>query len=420
MKNIVLIEPNREKYRSAIYIDQEIWCEPLALQYIGAQIKQDHNIKIIHQRHRSNKEILKEITEEQPDLVGFSVYTFTAPNTQKLCDGIKKYNPKIITVMGGYHPSGYPQIVRDRNIDFVVIGEGEITFSALVKALESGKDISEVRGIAYWDDHLRITKPRERIKNLDELAFPLRTKKSIKKYDNIIQIAHSRGCPHRCTFCDSYRIWNRQVNWRSAKNTIEEIKQAKELGANKFYFTDLTFNLNKNRVYELLNEIKKENIDLKYSVMCSPHQIDKGILNVMKETGCFEIRYGIEATEDTMLKTIGKIQKFSETKKILDLTAQFGIQTVGYFMIGYPKDNRESLAKFKETIIELPLNRLRLAFFTPFPTLPLFEEYKNMDLLLTEDFSEYTTDKPVVKCKIPKEELVKIREDIYKEFDKHS
>ncbi len=157
--------------------------------------------------------------------------------------------------------------------------------------------------------------------------------------------------------------------------------------------------------------------------------MDEDILVAMKESGCRRIQYGIETFSSLTKKSflgLKKFQKFLKIKNILLLTNSLGIAIRDCYMIGYPQDNRSTILKFKNDLKKLhkdlrrsnsPLYDLRISFFTPFPTTPLYWEYKNKGLLLTEDFSKYTTDTPVVKCGVASEELIKLRKEIYQEIN---
>jgi len=419
---IVLVEPNRENFTRGMYLDREIWCEPLALQYLAAQLPLDYKVKIISQRHLSNNDLISRILNEKPDIVGFSVYTFTAPNTERLCDKIKEKNPSIVTVVGGYHVSGFPKMVLHESIDFGVIGEGEITFRELVDAISKDQDITKIDGLAYEKNgEVCLTSPRKRITNLDSLNFPVRDRKffdeSVGDYPEF-QIAYSRGCYNHCRFCDSCKIWGHNVIWRSPGNLVDEMKEAIDLtGKNVFYFTDLTFNANKERVLMLADEIKKQGLDVKYSVMCSIRGVDEELLRIMKDSGCFEIRFGVESLDlSTRRSTLNKTGSIAAVEKALELTHKLGIRTRAYFMIGYPKDTLESLEMVRRGILALPVDDIRVSFFTPLPTTSIYEEYRSRGLLLTEDFSKYTTDNPVVKCGVSSEKFVEIRKEIYRTF----
>ncbi len=217
------------------------------------------------------------------------------------------------------------------------------------------------------------------------------------------------------------------MKWRSAKNLIEEIKELQRAGINEFFFSDLTFNLNKQRVIEFCDEVKKNNLKINYAAMCAVSAMDKEILAKMSDSGCRKISYGIESFDEKKLNEMGKApQKSSEIYNILKLTSFFGIGMRNLFVLGYPGETHETIAKFRGNLIRTykklkikksPYGLIKISFFIPFPTLPLYQEYKKKGLLLTEDFSEYTNNRPVVKCGVPPEELIKIREEIYKEVN---
>lgn len=433
-RKIFLAQLNGENYVSGVGLRSgdyanKINQEPLGLEYIGAQIADEYDVKIVLQENKSDKDLFEEIRKFKPDVVGFSVFTFAAPSTQRFCKKIKNYNKKIITVVGGCHPSGFPQMVKDENIDFAVIGEGEATFRELIKTLERGRNVSGVEGIAFWNNGLKITKSRERIKNLDRLKSPLRVKKSVRE-KFFSSITYSRGCPFGCSFCDSKKIWGNQVFWRSPKNVVAEIKELKKMGAREFYFTDLTFNLNKKKVLELCAEIIKEKLSINYGTMCTPRLMDREVLEAMKNSGCRRIQYGIETFDKATLQTLGgkkEAQVFSRIKKTLNLTSSVGIHMRNFFMIGYPTDDRDKLLKIRKALNSLygdikksksPAGDIRITFFTPFPTQSLYENYKNKGWLLTEDFSKYTTNIPVVRCGISPNDLIRIRDDIYRDINK--
>ncbi len=322
----------------------------------------------------------------------------------------------------------YTLRLEDKNIDFAVIGEGEVTFKELIKTLWRGGDVSKVDGIAYWDKGIKVTRSRERIKDLDCLKFPLRVKSQVKE-KFFLSITYSRGCPFGCSFCDSKKIWGTQVFWRSPKNVVKEIKELQKMGAKEFYFTDLTFNLDKGRVLALCDEIKKERLNINYGTMCTPRLMDRELLERMRESGCRRIQYGIETFDEATLKMLGgkkETQVFSKIKEVLNLTSSVGIHMRNFFMIGYPTDNKEKLLQTRKVLKILyedikksksPAGDIRITFFTPLPTQSLYERYRKKNLLLTEDFSKYTTNIPVVKCGVSPGELIKIRDDIYKDIN---
>lgn len=406
--------------------------DPMGIEYIGTFLEQNGYSVSIRQISDASEGEIKRL-ENKTDIIGLSVLTPTYHTALDLAKKFKKNIPRIMTILGGYHPSSCPEIVEDENIDFVVIGEGERTFVELLDTLSSNGDITKVKGIAYWDGGLRINEPRERIENLDELPFPLRDKEILKEckigglsypppsqQESVCQITYSRGCPYNCIFCNSPQLWGKQVRWRSAKNLVNEIEYLqREFGTNMVFFTDLTFDLNKTKVYELCAEIKNRGIDINWFPMCRVDHIDKDLLIAMKDVGCTKISYGIDAVCNATLSKIKPRQNvnFNKIKLALELTSNVGIIVRAYVMIGYPWEDKKSLQETKKILKTLPVDDLRISFLTPFPGTLLYEEFKREGLLLTEDFSRYTSEEPIIKVKnLAPQELIDAREKIFKEF----
>lgn len=434
LREIVLIEPTLNKFSALGTFCRHSSLDPIACEYLAAAIKKDgYQVKITKHSEFSKKTFSKEGYEYNLDVVGFSVMTYNFMVAKNLAKEIKLHNPKVFTIFGGYYASARPTIVKDENIDFVIIGEGERTFIELLDILNSNGDITKVKGIAYWDNGLHINPQRERIENLDKLPFPIRGIEFLKdskigglvypppsKQISVCQITYSRGCPYNCTFCNSPQLWGKQVRWRSAKNLVDEIEYLQQkFGTNMVFFTDLTFDLNKTKVYELCNEIRNRGIDIDWFPMCRVDHVDKDLLVAMKEAGCTKISYGIDSISNVTLSKIKPRQNINlgKIKSALELTSDVGIIVRAYVMIGYPWEDKESLQETKEILKVLPIDDLRISFLTPFPGTTLYDEFKKEGLLITEDFSRYTSDEPIVKGKgLSQEELIEIRERIFEKF----
>ncbi len=430
---VALIEPSQGLWEIGSYCRHSQF-EPLGLEYIGAVAqKKGYAVKIIQQRGMSDEGLLDKVIEFNPDIVGFSVVTYNIDAAKSLTHKIKKLNPKIITVFGGYHPTAEPSVVKDESIDYVVVGEGEQTFLDLVHAIENGDSLSKVKGIAYFDGEVKITAPRERINNLDELPFPLRDKSilndckiegfvypSPSKQNAVAQELYSRGCLYNCTFCCSPSMWGKAVKYRTPTSVIAEMKQLQnQFGTNLFFFADLTFNLNKRKIIELCNEMLENDLNTYWYAMCRPDNVESKLISIMEKAGCSRIAYGIDSINDKTLQMIKPNQKINlETMKtVLEITNQSSISTRAFVIIGYPWETKQDLLEAKEFLKRLPIDDLRIGILTPLPGSAIYEEFKKEGLLLHEDFSKYTTEECVMKLKdMTPEELYEIREQIFKEF----
>jgi anaerobic magnesium-protoporphyrin IX monomethyl ester cyclase len=160
------------------------------------------------------------VRKYRPSIVGISAYSSEIDNAMEVARTVKKIDQGILTVLGGHHASAEPvqSLKEGTSVDCLVLGEGEITLTNLVRCWERGEDISHLTGTAFREgDRIRVNTPREPILSLDELSFPARDKLDLNRYvpnpgtGNFMHlpstgIMASRGCPYRCRYC-SKGVW---------------------------------------------------------------------------------------------------------------------------------------------------------------------------------------------------------------------
>ena len=238
---IVLINPPytlQERYSEHISKKVTYTLPPLGIVYIAAVLeKKNHNISIIDAQayDYSNEQVVKKASEYNPDIIGFYTITPTLYIVLDIAKKIKELNPHIKIILGGPHASGFPQEIIDNNpaIDFIVIGEGELTISELVDKIENNLSVDDVNGICYRKRRkAEVTKAREFIHNLDTLPFPARHLLPVRDRDKyrplpshyrklpVMHMICSRGCIFRCTFCSSKKIFGGTYRTRSPENVI--------------------------------------------------------------------------------------------------------------------------------------------------------------------------------------------------------
>jgi len=438
--NIVLIEPTKYTWREFGLFGRHSRLDPLGIEYIAAICeKNGYFVKVIQQHNESIEEVCALCLELNPKYVGISTLTHTWDVTEEIAKRLKSFNPSIKTVVGGYHASLVPHLcLKSKNIDFVVIGEGEYTFLDIVQTMDDGGEAKNIPGIAYIKNgEIQITNPRERIYSLDSLPFPKRDKSllencsvggavfpSLGKQKCPAQILYSRGCPYQCSYCCSPSLWKRIVTYRSPQNLIEEIKLLqKNFGTNFLFFSDLTFPINKKKSLELCEEMINKKIDINWFCFSRLDTVDAKLLKKMKEAGCSKIGFGIESFSSKVLRSFKKNVQYKENtfftlvQNVLELAWSLGITTRVFLILGHTEETEEDILNTKKIIQNLHIDELRIGLFTPFPGLEIYENLEKKKLLRTEDWSQFTTEHDVLKRdKDFNGRLEQIRDEIIAEF----
>jgi len=346
-------------------------------------------------RDLDQEQVLQKIKEIEPRYVGLSATTFSIGTAAQLAKRIKLINKDTIIIVGGHHISAASQETMERFSDFDlgVIGEGEATVVELLKTLENGEELKRVKGIIYrakMDDNgkeneqTRFTAPRELIEDLDQLPFPA--------YDLLegfprafhpppfkmarfpaASIVTSRGCPNRCIFCDRSVFGNRCRAF-SSEYIITWIKElVHRYGVRELLIEDDTFVMFKSRLFEICEGILRERLDLSWSCLGRVDMVTPEILKLMRKAGCWEIGYGIESGAQHILDLEEKKIDLAQVEQAVAWTKEAGIVTKGFFMIGHPLENEETMNRTIDFAKKLPLDDISVMMLTPFPGSELYK-----------------------------------------------
>jgi radical SAM superfamily enzyme YgiQ (UPF0313 family) len=403
---------------------------PLGLGYIGAMLeKAGHSVKIIDiDADKISEEKFTQIIKEY-EIIGLTATTPSFKNALALSRLIKE-NTKAITVLGGIHATIAPQdCINNDSIDFIVRGEGELTILELLEAIDNHKNFSKVKGISFKKNKKIIHTPdRELIENIDDIPFPARHLFNQQKYtypdsllSPVMPIMTSRGCPHGCTYCCTKLIFKRRVRFRSPKNVVDEIEQLiKDYGVKEIHFWDDNFTMNKNRVFEILKEIKKRRINLKFAFPngLRVDQVDEDILKWLKEMGVYSLAFGVESGDQAILNNIEKGTTLAQIKKAYSMAKKLKFETWGFFMIGLPGDNKETITSTINFAKKLNPDIAKFHILKPFPGTKAFEQLKEKNLITEFDYSKYGIHtRPVHRLQtLSEDDLLYWSKKAYKEF----
>lgn len=346
-------------------------------------------------RDLDQEQVLQRIKEIKPCYIGLSAPTFSIGTAAQLARQIKQIDKEVVIIVGGPHISAAPRETMERFLDFDVgvIGEGELTIVEVLKALENGKKLEEVKGIIYRggksEDRrervpVHLTSPREQIEDLNQLPFPAHD--LLEGFPRAFHpppfkmarfpaasIVTSRGCPNRCTFCDRSVFGNRCRAF-SAEYIITWMKElVRRYGIKELLIEDDTFVMFKSRLVEICEGMLREGLDLSWSCLGRVDMVTPEIVKLMHKAGCWEIGYGIESGVQHILDLEEKKISLAQVEQAVAWTKEAGILTKGFFMIGHPLETEETMNKTIDFAKKIPLDDISVMMLTPFPGSELYE-----------------------------------------------
>lgn len=363
---------------------------PLGLLYLGAALEKSGFKPMVLDTQLYDwtiDETVEHCAKQKPDIVGLYCNTSNYRHTLELAQAIKeKLNVSII--LGGPHVTIRPlEVLSNDCVDYIVIGEGEVSLVELLNYLNQSADLQAVQGIGFKrNGQTVVTSRRELMKNLDDLPLPgrhlvplLEYRPSPNQYQRLpmTTMMVSRGCPYNCTFCNTEAIWTRKYRIRSVPNVIKEIKHLIEnYRIKEVNFWDDVWGLNKDWIEEFCAAIIDEKIDLTWSCECRVNTISRDLLKKMKAAGCRCVFFGIETLDPEILTAINKRITIEQVMQALAWTKEAGIETRANFILGLPKETPEKVKKMLKALCRLNPDYVKFNILTPFPETPLYKEIK--------------------------------------------
>ena len=411
--------------------------EPYALECLASVAEAyGYPTEILQQGLMSIEDVVHFTVKADPFCVGLSVLTHTANHARKIAEAIKCFLPSVVIIVGGQHPSLEPNYVYHDCFDYAVVGEGEATFVELLDFLSGRTQVEakNIPGIAFrvpGQERVIRTALRPRIENLDDFPLPKRIPcylraarswnlnyPSPKQQVAVAQISYSRGCQYRCSFCVSPIIWCdahvgtslKRVTYRSPVSVAREVRQLRdEFGVNYLYFTDLTFNDNIDKLRELCWALIDEGLhegseNGRSHLRRSVHWyallkvgVDDETAELMARAGCSKVGIGVESFDAIQVRRYGKPYEGSAiVAESLRAADNAGIIVRCLLVIGSPSENPGTISKTIANLRRLPVDQIRVAFLTPYPSTSSFSKLSGR--LATRNFDLYDEDHPIVKC----------------------
>jgi radical SAM superfamily enzyme YgiQ (UPF0313 family) len=330
-------------------------------------------------------ETLARVEESDPDVAIFSVMTCQMPDAVRMANKLKDRRKDRIILAGGYHPSAMN--VAESPFDAYIAGEGEIPFASVVNAIKEGRDWRKSPGLVFADDR---TKPAERVFCLEDYPWALRSQRILRqKYFGLIYppadqqtglafIEYGRGCIHKCIYCCKNVIWKNTLTYREAGDVVKEILALQhERNVNLFFFTDLNFTSNKDRVIKLCREMNERGFTGSWFCMSNIDTASPAVLEAMAQAGCVKVMFGIESVDNATLRLIHKGGTYANEKKIIETTLELGMLPHLFYMIGFPWETLDTIKTAMTSLQDLSGFQLRIGIATPLPGSTWFRQMQN-------------------------------------------
>jgi len=349
-----------------------------------------HDVQIYEPEAQSltYRDIESILTNYRPDVVGL---TCSTPNYLRAIDlaKIARSCTQAKIVIGGVHASAIPDFILEQHhdlIDCVVIGEGEQTMLELVNAYENQDKLDGIKGILYQDQTKAIRTPvRPFLDNMDSIPFPARDLIDQRlftpnlhnaRHRNCLTILTSRGCPYNCSFCASRIVSGKKYRMHSAEYVLEEMQMLKtDYHARQLLITDDTFTINHERLENICRGMIDRKLHLDWFCFSQVNVVNREILLMMKKAGCYNIGFGIESANETILKKLGKSIKPEQALKTVKLARDIGMKTQAFYIFGTPGETKQQM---EETIRFSRQVGATLAFFNmlvPYPGTRDFQHF---------------------------------------------
>lgn len=396
-----------------------------AFIYLAAVTRRDFKVVVYDAFGESSRpwdKTYEKLLFEQPDIVcitgSIPSFWYDTLNAAKLVREVLP-NAKIIT--GGYISNQlWQEALMSGYIDYIVIGEGEVTLLELLNAIKSKQsDFSNIKGIAYLKDGKPFkTAERELITNLDTLPLPAYDMFPMNRYylapfgGNIgFTVTFARGCFNRCKFCSETLFWKHVWRGHGAEYMVETLSILRyKYNKRVFYVGDDDFLFDRNRTEKFIELMLKKRIDVKMWIQttCVNAIKNQDLLAELKRIGVYQVMLGIETPKAKGLKGLNKPQDFDTVMKALEILKPHEFIIMGMLMWGAPWDTMQDLIDALEFLNE-HCDIIGPNATTPWPGTPYYDECEKMGVIEIRDLSKYD----MTNCITKTAELSAVEADFY-------
>ncbi|MBZ0273455.1 B12-binding domain-containing radical SAM protein [bacterium] len=321
-----------------------------------------------------------------PWILGAKLFTHQIREWRAFVRAVKALDPHVVTVGGGHHPSAVVQDVFDNipEMDYGFASEGEIGFPMFATAIENGAataDLEKVPGLVFRRNGEVVANPTALVEDINDLDAPPWDDLPVREYLKhktplrnaaMTPLTTTRGCPYRCTYCAGFRVAGRGMRYRDSMRVVDEIEFLhRKYGVESVSIQDENFSVRKHHVQDFCRTLIDRKLPVRWDGLATGVRLDGLDLEtykLMEQSGCHAISVAIESADQTVLKEMKKGTYIDDqAKRIREIKTHTKIRVNGYFILGYPTQNAESIQLTRKFARRSELDFAFFFLFTPLP-----------------------------------------------------
>jgi radical SAM superfamily enzyme YgiQ (UPF0313 family) len=437
--NVTLINPP-EKRRIWAGIAESmaygVYCfPPLGLMYLQAAVEKRtaYRAELLDAvvDDLDHPEFARRLAAHELDFVGITCTTHSLPDVQLAIDAVKRINPRAHVSLGGPHPIMFPEAaIGLRGVDSICTGDGDDVIVEMIEAMNQGRGLEGILGLWFRDAGGEVVRnpPRPAPRTLDWQVWPDRSRTRFRdywvpgaKHNLVTTVITSKGCPHSCPFCFTYKS---QYRVRDIDNILDEIEHAISLGIREVFFVDDLFTPNSQWLIRFCDGVERRGLRFNWGYKTTIAGTTREEIRRAREAGCTKIHFGVETMHNEGLAEHQKHCDVDDIHRVFSWCREEGVRSVAYIMIGGPHErSAEAIrANLRETM-KLDADYAAFAIYSPYPGTPTFERGARLGLYEPDCWDRLFQD-PLCDVKVPvcweehltRGELLQLLKEAHRQF----
>lgn len=357
---------------------------PLGILCISAYLE-EHGIQneVFDSTFSSLEKFKQHLLSSKPDLIGIYANLMTKLNVVRQIRFIREQLPQTKIILGGPEVTHHAENFLRHGADVIVIGEGEQTMLELCRA--GGMPSEKIPGLAFLNEQQELIRSpaREKLRNLDELPFPDRSKVNLQLYfdawknkhgESAVSLSTMRGCPYTCKWC-SRAVYGESYRRRSPARVVDEIAGLQQrYSFDTIWFVDDVFTISHKWLKEFHDELKRKKMFIRYECITRADRMNEEVIHLLKNSGCFRVWIGAESGSQKVIDAMDRRVDVKQVREMIQLSKKNGIQAGTFIMLGYPGEEDSDVVETLHHLKTSDPDFYTITIAYPIKGTPMYEE----------------------------------------------